>query len=146
MLTILFGDTGFGSVSSGTVSAQIGGTTFDFATQPGSSPVTSTGEVSYLTFMDSGNTPLETTTFLTTQGPLSGTFLDNASGNATFGPNTSLTQEIIIAQGPDAITEFRSTLRITSALVAPDNGSAITLFAAALLALEGCRRRLRTAS
>ena len=142
ILTILFGDTDFGSVSNGTVSTQIGGTTFDFTAQPGSSP----GQVSYLTFIDSGNTPLGMTTALTTQGPLGGTFLDNASGNVTFGPNTSVTQEIIIAQGPDAITEFRSTLRITSALVTPDSGSAIALLAAALLVLEGCRRRLQAAN
>ena len=146
VLTILFGDTDFGSVSNGAVSAHIGGTTFDFGTQPGSSPVTATGQVSYLTFMDSGNTPLGTTAALTTQGPLGGTFVDNASANATFGSNTSLTQEIIVAQGPDAITEFRATLRITSALIAPDNGSAIGLFAAALLALEVYRRRSRAAS
>ena len=147
ILTILFGDTDFGSVSNGTVSTQIGGTTFNFAAQSGLSPTDIlAGQVSYLTFMDSGNTPLEMTTALTTQGPFGGTFLDNASGNATFGPNTSLTQEIIIAQGPDAITAFRSTLRVTSALVTPDSGSAITLFAAALLVLEGCRRRLHAAS
>jgi hypothetical protein len=145
-LSILFGDTNFGAVSNGAVSAKIGGATSNLPAQPGSTPVTSTGEVSYLTFMDASNAPLGTTTALTTQGPFAGTFLDNVSGNVTFGLNTSLTQEILVTQGPNAITVLNSSLRITSPLATPDSGAAITLFAVALLALEGCRRRLHAAS
>jgi hypothetical protein len=52
----------------------------------------------------------------------------------------------MITQEAGAVTGLNSTLRITSGLVTPDSGSAITLFAASLLVVEGCRRRLRPAS
>jgi len=148
ILTILFGDSGFGPVTNGNVTAHVGGTTVVTAAStsvPAFEPVA--GQVSYLTFMDSGDVTLALTTGLTAQGPFGGTIFDNnVSSNAAFGLNTSLTQEIIINQGPNAVTGLNSTLRITSALVTPDSGSAITLFAAALLVLEGCRRRLVAAS
>jgi hypothetical protein len=129
----LFGDTDFGSVTNGTVAAHIGGI--------------SGGQLSYLTFLDTSNASLALTTLLTHQDDLGGTTFDsNFSGNTGFGLGTSLTQEIIISQGPETVTGLNSTLRITSTLVTPDSGSAITLFAAALLALEWYRRRLRPAS
>ena len=133
-LTILFGDIGFGPVTNGNLTAQIGGM----------GPVS--GQVSYQTFMDTGDVPLGLGIGLTTQQPPGGTIFDSVSGNVTFGLNTSLTQQIIITQGPGAVTGLNSTLRITSALATSDTGSAITLFATALLALESCRRRLRTAN
>ena len=133
-LTILFGDIGFGPVTNGNLIAQIGGM----------GPVS--GEVSYQTFMDVGDVPLGLATGLTTQQPPGGPIFDSVSGNVTFGLNTSLTQQIIITQGPDAVTGLNSTLRITSALVTPDSGSAITLFMVALLLLESCRRRLSAAN
>ena len=129
-LTILFGDTGFGPVTNGSVSAQIG--------------VSTGGQVSFLTFMDGSNLSLGLATPLTTQGPfVGGTFSDNASGNIAFGPNTSLTEEILVTQGANAITGINSTLRITSVLTAPDGGSAFALFGGALVAMEFLRRRLR---
>jgi hypothetical protein len=133
-LTILFGDTGFGPVSNGNLTAQIGGM----------GPVS--GQVSYQTFMDAGDIPLGLGIGLTTQQPPGGPIFDSVSSNVTFGLNTSLTQEIIISQGPEAVNGLNSTLRISSAVATPDTGSAITLFATALLTLEGYRRRSRVAS
>jgi len=127
-LTILFGDTGFGPVSNGNLTAQIGGM----------GPVS--GQVSYQTFMHAGDIPLGLGIGLTTQQPPGGPIFDTISSNVTFDLNTSLTQEIIISQGPEAVTGLNSTLRISSALATPDTGSAIALFATALLALEGYRR------
>jgi len=120
-------------VTNGAVGAHIGGT--------------SGGQVFYQTFLDTSNASLALTTLLTHQDGLGGaTFDSNFNGNAAFGLGTSLTQEIIITQEAGAVTGLNSTLRITSALVTPDSGSAIALLAAALLVLEGCRRRLRVAN
>jgi len=133
LLTILFGDTDFGPVPNGAVSAHIGGT--------------SGGQVSYLTFLDASNASLALTTSLTHQDGLGGaTFDSNFNGNTAFGLGTSLTQKITVTQEAGSVTGLNSTLRITNALVTPDSGSAIALLAGALCALEGIRRRFHTIS
>jgi hypothetical protein len=94
--------------------------------------------------MDGSNLSLGLASPLTTQGPFGGAIFDNAIGNTTFGLNTSLAAEIVITQGANAVTGVNSTLRITSgAVAAPEGGSAITLLAAALVAMELLRRRSR---
>jgi hypothetical protein len=142
-LTILFGDTDFGPVQNGIINTHIGGTSIPFP--PGANTLSlSSGQISYQTFMDATNLSLGLGNQLTSQGPFGGaTFNDNLSGAVTFGENVSLTQEIVISQGPNMLTGFNSTLRITSILTAPDGGSAFALLGGALAAMEFWRRRLR---
>lgn len=143
-LTILFGDTDFGPVPNGTVNAHIGGVTADLGFQLPAGAPTVAGQVAFRTFMDANNLSLGLATPLTSQGILSGaTFDANFNGTASFGASTSLTEQIVISQGPHALTGFNSTLRITNPVRAPETGSSAVLLTAALLALAVFRKFCR---
>ncbi|MEY2493320.1 MAG: hypothetical protein QOH24_2271 [Verrucomicrobiota bacterium] len=109
-----------------------------------SAPNTSSGQVLDQTFLDGSNLSLGLGNELTSQGPFGpGFFANNFSRNIAFGQNTSLTQELVVTQGPNWLISIDSTLRITNVVSAPEGGSAIILLGLALVAMEILRRRSR---
>jgi hypothetical protein len=142
MLTILFGDTDFGPVTNGTATARIGGIISIINPNLGATASTA-GQISYSTFADGSNSVLGLATPVTTQNGLMGpTFDSNATANIAFGPNTALTQQVVVVQGPGVLTGFNSILRIVSAASVPENGSTIVMLVAAAITLELVRRRV----
>ena len=129
-LVIDFSETGFGPTGSGGSLA--------LATGLG----VSAGNVVYETYYDAGDA-LFGGTLLTSDGPTGpGAIVFNQTGSLLTTPTFSLTQRLIIAQGPGGTTSLGSVQPVLLALApVPDGGWAVGLLGFALMGVEGLRRK-----